>query len=108
MAQWQRWLRPPQSPSQSPSEEPEAPHKPSFVARTAGKGAWLLALCVVGMFVLALALKVILTLSGWLPLIGVVIVAVVIAKRRGTDAVIGGAKRASEEAVQYLRRKREQ
>lgn len=101
MAQWQRWLRPPQS----PSEEPEAPHKPSFVARTAGKGAWLLLVCIVGMFVLAFALKVILTLSGWLPLIGVVIVAVVIARRHGTDAVVGGAKRAGEEVVQYLRRK---
>lgn len=78
------------------------------MARTAGKAGWLLALAVVGMFVLAFALKVILTLSGWLPLIGVVVIAVVVARRRGTAAVMSQAKRASEEAVQYLRRKREQ
>ena len=100
-------MRPPQSPSpsQSPSEEPEAPHKPSFAVRTAGKGAWLLLLCIVGMFLLALALKAILMVSGWLPLVAVVVIAVVVARRRGTDAVVGGAKRAGEEVVQYLRRK---
>ena len=102
MAQWQRWLRPPQS--LSPSEEPEA-RKPSFMARTAGKAGWLLALAVVGMFVLALALRLILEFAGWLPLIGVVVIAVVVARRRGTDAVVGGAKRASDEVVRYLRRK---
>ena len=108
MGSWERWLRPPQSPPPLEPSEPEAPHRPSFVARTAGKAGWLLALAVVGMFVLALALRLILTLSGWLPLIAVVIVAVVVAKRRGTDAVVGQAKRAGEEAVRYFRRRGQQ
>lgn len=60
------------------------------------------------MFVLAIALRVILEFAGWLPLVAVVVIAVVVAKRRGTSAVMGSAKRAGEEAVQYLRRKREQ
>ena len=65
----------------------------------------MIALAVVGMFLLALALKAILMVSGWLPLVAVVVIAVVVARRRGTDAVIGGAKRAGDEVVQYLRRK---
>lgn len=108
MGSWEKWLRPPQSPSQSPSEPEEAPHRPSFMARTAGKGAWLLLLCVAGMFVLAFALKVILEFAGWLPLIAVVVVAVVVAKRHGTAAVMGSAKRAGDEVVSYFRRKDQQ
>ena len=106
MAAWERWLRPPQS--QIPSEpEPEAPHRPSFVARTTAKGAWLLLLCIVGMFVLALALRVILTFAGWLPLVAVVVIAAVVARRRGTSAVASGARRAGDEVVSYFRRKRQ-
>lgn len=107
MAQWERWLR--QRPaSPEPSEvEPEAPHRPSFVARTAGKGAWLLLLAIAGMFALALALRVILEFAGWLPLVGVVVIAAVVARRRGTDAVMGSAKRASDEVVRYFGRKRQ-
>lgn len=99
-------MRPPQSPpqSQSPSEEPEAPHH-SFAARTAGKAGWLLALCIVGMFLLAIALRLILMFTGWLPLVAVVVIAIVVTKRRGTDAVLGQAKRAGDEVVSYFRRK---
>lgn len=103
MAAWERWLRP-QSPAE-PEPSEEAPHRPSFVARTTAKAGWLLALCIVGMFALALALKLILAFAGWLPLVGVVVIAIVVAKRRGTAAVMGGAKRASDEVVQYFRRK---
>ena len=78
------------------------------MARTAGKGAWLLLLCVAGMFVLAIALRVILEFAGWLPLVAVVVIAVVVTKRRGTAAVMGSAKRAGDEVVSYFRRKDQQ
>ncbi|MCL4414725.1 MAG: hypothetical protein M1522_08290 [Actinobacteria bacterium] len=75
------------------------------MARTAGKGAWLLALAIGGMFALALALKLILAFAGWLPLVSVVVIAIVVTKRRGTAAVMGRARRAGDEVVRYFGRK---
>ena len=102
-------MRPPQSPSpsQSPSEPEEAPHKPSFAARTAGKAGWLIALAVVAMFVLAIALRLILMVSGWLPLVAIVVIVVVLIKRRGTGGVVDQARGAKDEGVQYFTRKRQ-